>query len=175
MLVDHNSPTPGWRHAPVISIIDHHVDMHTNTSATPRYFATSASCSSLVAQLILDAEDAGQHDHDDMEKSHLPDELLSLLMRAIALDSGGLKPSKTFDVDRESSLRLFRRTSVYRALQKRNPSPMLGKKQEKKELKRLMKLLLAEMAEARGHLDALDLRDLLRRDWKANEYIIALR
>ncbi|EGG03178.1 uncharacterized protein MELLADRAFT_49610 [Melampsora larici-populina 98AG31] len=152
VLVDHNFPDPGWRHAPVVSIIDHHVDMKTNLTAVPRVITTSASCSSLVSKLILDANEEGKHREFGKRSHHFPDELLFLLLRAIALDSGGLKSSKTYDVDLRSALRLFRRTSTY---QDRLDAQMMGE-------------LQAEMAEARSQLKPLDLRDLLRRDWKAN-------
>lgn len=169
VLVDHNFPDPGWRHARVVSIIDHHVDMKTNLTAAPRVITTSASCSSLVSKLILDANEDGKHREFEKRSHHFPDELLFLLLRAIALDSGGLKSSKTFDVDRQSALRLFRRTSTYQdRLNDVSPDLKFGHKRERKALQQVMEELQTEMAEARNQLDPLDLRDLLRRDWKAN-------
>ncbi|KAG0140256.1 hypothetical protein CROQUDRAFT_53547 [Cronartium quercuum f. sp. fusiforme G11] len=165
VLVDHNYPTAGWKEANVISIIDHHMDMHTNNSANPRFITTSASCSSLVAELIFnDEHELGLTDR------HLPNGLITLLLRAIALDSRGLKSNKTKRIDKKSALRLFRKfiKQNFENDQSNTINPNDSKKLENSDLNSIMNHFLIEMKYAREQLDALDLRDLLRRDWKAN-------
>ena len=99
----------------------------------------------------MDAEENGDH-----REGHppLPQELVGLLLRAIALDSDGLKKRSSFDVDRKSAKRLWKRSEW---------------KDEK--LKAGMKRLDDEMGAAKNDLAALGLRDLLRRDWKGDTYV----
>ncbi|CAH7685425.1 hypothetical protein PPACK8108_LOCUS19943 [Phakopsora pachyrhizi] len=162
VLVDHNVPTPGWREAPILSIIDHHQDRNLNKSATPRVIEPSASCSSLVANLILDSEENRQVNDSEKKKSRIPDDLIDLLLRAIAIDSDGLRKHSSYKVDRKASKRLFKLSQWRRS----QPDQISSRKWIKAELKKLMRSFEEEMASARGDLEALDLRDLFRRDWK---------
>lgn len=180
VIVDHNHPTAGWENARILSIIDHHVDRMTNLSATPRLIQSSAaSCSSLVAKLILDSlhpettgdltDPLSEYEKNSKKKSNdtysyrFPEDLIGLLLRAIALDSEGLDHDHSFEVDRKSATGLFRLSRDY-------PSPphRSGQHWEKRALRKLMTNRWAEMSDARAELGTLDLRDLFRRDWKAN-------
>lgn len=160
VLVDHNSPRTIWRNTTVLSIIDHHEDRNLSLSAEPRIIAQSASCSSLVAEAMLDAlasRDSHAHtkpaDPSISSKLHgaLPIELVELLLRTIALDSGGLKAKSSFDVDLRSAERLLAKSS-WRG----------------RELREVMKTLSKDLSASKRALDSLSLRDLLRRDWKGD-------
>ncbi|EFP80850.1 hypothetical protein PGT21_001486 [Puccinia graminis f. sp. tritici] len=186
VLVDHNVPAPGWRQASLLSIIDHHVDQKLNLSADPRVLEEAASCSSLVADLMLESEARGEHRVVSGEKYGIPTDLVDLMLRAIFLDSDALSSKKHYDVDKRASYGLFRLRKSYAP-----PDEYYGKqsnvrgelsqasrryllddnqrhKWEKRELRKLATNFWAEMSEARGQLQQLDVRDLLRRDWKVN-------
>ncbi|POW23403.1 hypothetical protein PSHT_00060 [Puccinia striiformis] len=197
VLVDHNVPAPGWRRASLLSIIDHHVDQKLNLSADPRILQEAASCSSLVAELMLESESRGEHQVVTGEKHGIPTDLVDLLLRAIFLDSDGLSSKRHYGVDKRAAYGLFRISQWYAPPEEfgmysweknavRKPSTNfdanfgrdLGHytslddsqrhKWEKRELRKLATNFWAEMSEARGQLQQLDVRDLLRRDWKVN-------
>lgn len=127
-----------------------------NSSASPRIISPSGSCTSHVAKLLLDAEDRG--DHHRGGHPALPTELVGLMLRAIALDSDGLKRKSSFDVDFETARRLHERSTF-----------------RDEKLKRVMKRLDDEMTRAKKDLDQLGVRDLLRRDWKGDTSVPRLR
>ncbi|KAH9461535.1 hypothetical protein Pst134EA_017835 [Puccinia striiformis f. sp. tritici] len=197
VLVNHNVPAPGWRRASLLSIIDHHVDQKLNLSADPRILQEAASCSSLVAELMLESESRGEHQVVTGEKYGIPTDLVDLLLRAIFLDSDGLSSKRHYGVDKRAAYGLFRISQWYAPPEEfgmynweknavRKPSTNfdanfgrdLGHytslddsqrhKWEKRELRKLATNFWAEMSEARGQLQQLDVRDLLRRDWKVN-------
>lgn len=151
-IVDHNSPRSFWGTSKILSIIDHHVDRKLALHASPRLIQLSASCSSLVAKLILD--------HDEQRSKHhnfhgpVPRELVDLLLRTIALDSDGLRRLKKGDQDRESASRLLGR-STWKGM----------------NLKDVMQDLDEEMGKAKKDLAGLSVRDLMRRDWKGDLYV----
>ncbi|KAI9625941.1 hypothetical protein KEM48_010641 [Puccinia striiformis f. sp. tritici PST-130] len=190
-------PAPGWRRASLLSIIDHHVDQKLNLSADPRILQEAASCSSLVAELMLESESRGEHQVVTGEKHGIPTDLVDLLLRAIFLDSDGLSSKRHYGVDKRAAYGLFRISQWYAPPEEfgmynweknavRKPSTNfdanfgrdLGHytslddsqrhKWEKRELRKLATNFWAEMSEARGQLQQLDVRDLLRRDWKVN-------
>lgn len=147
-LVDHNIPRAMWSNATILSIIDHHEDGGLAPDASPRFIAISASCSSLVAKVILDARDARK---DKSMHGGMPKEMVDLLLRTIALDSGGLKKDERQQVDLESAQRLF---------------PMSSWRDE--DFKDTMKDLSKELTASKRGLEELSVRDLLRRDWKSD-------
>lgn len=179
VLVDHNVPRGEWGNVTVLSstfclflalrkgcmmlkpitcvskkkVVDHHADRGFYLDASPRIIEKSASCSSLVAKIIL----------DDLEKhglatspGPLPVELAELLLRAIAIDSDGLKKGDSDKVDRETAKRLF---------------GLSGWREGEESFKKIMKNLDQELTGSRKSLDTLSLRDLLRRDWKGDAYV----
>lgn len=162
VLVDHNVPSPGWKNAPLLSIIDHHADQQMNLSAVPRLIGKAASCTSLVASLILESEARGEHRLVSGEKNGIPVDLVDLMLRAIFLDSAAMKSDQCVQVDEQAAGGLFRLSQWH------TQGPKQQDKREKKQLKKLAVAFWEEMTEARGQLERLDLRDLLRRDWKVN-------
>lgn len=86
------------------------------------------------------------------EEYHMPHELLQLILSAIALDSNGLDTTKkATEDDVETSRRVHARS-----------------RWNKRDLATVMDDLDDKLSDAEKDLDALDLRDLLRRDWKAS-------
>lgn len=135
-----------WSNATILSIIDHHEDGGLALDASPRLIAVSASCSSLVSKIILDAKDERRSMHGGM-----PKEMVDLLLRTISLDSGGLDKDDRQKVDLESARRLF---------------PMSSWRD--KDFKDTMKSLSKELTASKRGLEELSVRDLLRRDWKSD-------
>lgn len=197
VLVDHNVPAPGWRRASLLSIFDHHVDQKMNLSADPRVLQEAASCTSLVADAMLESEARGEHQVVTGQKHGIPTDLVDLMLRAIFLDSDALSSKKHYEVDKRVSYGLLRLSQWYNPpeeyakpawdenhLKKQvsvfpaNSARLSGyytasdenrrHKWEKRELRKLATRFWAEMSEARGQLQQLDVRDLLRRDWKVN-------
>ncbi|GAA6037429.1 hypothetical protein JCM8097_008569 [Rhodosporidiobolus ruineniae] len=159
-LVDHNVPRSVWEKAKIVAIIDHHEDRGVaNGTANPRIIETSGSCSSLVTRYILDTlpQETGSDslarkgDLEALSKSPLPEELVELLLRTIAIDSDGLSKTSRQKVDKESAERLFVHSSW-----------------KHRKLKEVMKTLDKDLSASRKALDGLDLRNLLRRDWKGD-------
>lgn len=145
VLVDHAEPLRKWRSAHVLSIFDHHVDAGIAPGAEPRIFEKTASCTTIVARQMLDELETLP------EEYHMPHELLELILSAIAIDSGGLAGDITTKADVDTSKRILDR------------SKWAGKK-----LEAVMEDLDDELSDAKKDLDHLDLRDLLRRDWKGD-------
>lgn len=145
VLVDHAEPLRKWRAARVLSIFDHHVDRGTAPGASPRVFQKVASCTTLVARQMLDELEALPHEY------HMPHELLELVLRAIAIDSGGLKSDSTTKTDVKVSERILRRSNWAR-----------------KDLDDVMEDLDDQLSKAKKAVGHLELRDLLRRDWKGD-------
>ncbi|BGP41844.1 hypothetical protein JCM10449v2_005836 [Rhodotorula kratochvilovae] len=163
-LVDHNIPLSAWDGAKVVAIIDHHEDRGiANDTADPRMVERSGSCTSLVTRYIFeqlpDAEGIALSRNDasaiDGVDAHmhgpLPTELVDLLLRVIAVDTSGLSRDARQLVDKESAQRLFARSSFTNST-----------------LKATMKALDQEMSLSRKALGTLDVRNLLRRDWKGD-------
>jgi exopolyphosphatase len=142
VLVDHGVPLRRWDGAKVLSIFDHHEDRGAAPDAKP--FETTASCMSLVARQMLDERSKIPQEY------HLPHKLLELVLDAIAIDSKALRSEKSTDTDRDTAKRILDR------------SAWGGKR-----LKKVMKRLNHELSDAKESISHLDLRDLLRRDWKS--------
>ncbi|KAH8733052.1 hypothetical protein GQ44DRAFT_696858 [Phaeosphaeriaceae sp. PMI808] len=145
VLVDHGEPLRKWSQAKILSVFDHHKDRGTAPRAKPRVFETAASCTTLVARQMLNELEQLEQEY------HMPHELLELILSAIAIDSGGLKGDKTTKADITTSKRVLARS----AWSKRN-------------LEEVMEKLDDDLTSAQKDIDHLDLRDLLRRDWKGD-------
>lgn len=145
VLVDHAEPLRKWKGATIQSIFDHHVDRGVAPDAKPRIFEKVASCTTLVARQMLDELEALP------EEYHMPHELLELILSAIAIDSGGLTSDITTDDDVTVSERILSRSNWAR-----------------RDLDDVMDDLADELKGAKKDLDHLELRDLLRRDWKGD-------
>ena len=145
VLVDHAEPLRKWSNAKILSIIDHHKDRGIAPDAKPRIFETVASCTTLVARQMLDELEQLDQEY------HMPHELLELILGAIAIDSNGLKSDKTTKADIETSKRVLARSNW------RDDALIV-----------VMDELNNELTKAQKDIDHLDLRDLLRRDWKGD-------
>lgn len=145
VLVDHGVPLRKWSHANILSIIDHHKDRGTAPNAEPRIFEVAASCTTLVARLMLDELEKLP------EEYHMPHELLELVLSAIAIDSGGLSSSKTTKADVHTSKRILARSNW-----------------REQSLDNVMAKLDRQLSKAQKDIANLGLRDLLRRDWKGD-------
>jgi len=147
---------------------------------------------------MLESEARGDHQVLEGEKHGIPTDLADLLLRAIFLDSNALNSDQHYQVDKRASYGLFRLSQWYtlpeeyggrswddipfKKLLPTSDQADLGQaperhthwnedhrhKWEKRELRKLATTFWAEMSEARGQLHLLDVRDLLRRDWKVN-------
>lgn len=146
VIVDHARPLRKWGNAPILSIFDHHQDLGANKTAEPRIFEKVASCTTLVARQMLDELEQLPQEY------HLPHELLELILGAIAIDSGGLEDEKTTKEDIKISERILER------------SRWAGNG----EVDERMQALDEELSGAKKNLDDLNVRDLLRRDWKGD-------
>lgn len=145
VLVDHGVPQRQWGRAKILSIFDHHKDRGAAPDAHPRIFEKTASCTTIVArQMLNELEELDQ-------EYHLDHEFLELVLSAIAVDSKGLTGDKTTAADIEVSKRVFARSNW-----------------AKKDLMDTMEDLDDELSDAQKDINHLDLRDLLRRDWKGD-------
>ena len=145
VLVDHAEPLRKWQNSKVLSIMDHHVDAGAAPDAKPRIFERTASCTTIVARLMLDELE------NLPEEYHMPHELLQLILGAIAIDSDGLNPDKSTAEDRTVSERVLARS-----------------RWSDKDLDDVMDDLDEKLGDARKDLDNLGVRDLIRRDWKSD-------
>ncbi|ORY04548.1 hypothetical protein BCR34DRAFT_572587 [Clohesyomyces aquaticus] len=145
VLVDHAEPLRKWKKAKILSIFDHHVDRGAGPDAEPRIFEKTASCTTIVARTMLDELEKLP------EEYHMPHELLELILSAIAIDSNGLDPDDATDTDIYTSQRVLKRSNW-----------------ANRTLSDVMEHLDDSLSDAKKDLDALGLRDLLRRDWKGD-------
>ncbi|KAF1359497.1 DHH phosphoesterase [Lizonia empirigonia] len=145
ILVDHGKPLRKWREAKIVSIFDHHKDRGIAPEASPRIFEKVASCTTIVARELLNELEKLPQEY------HLNHEFLELILSAIAIDSGGLTSDKTTDQDIEVSKRILARSN------------WAGDK-----LSKVMSELDDELSNAQKDISHLNLRDLLRRDWKGD-------
>lgn len=143
VLVDHAKPLRKWEAATILSIFDHHVDKGTAPDASPRVFEKVASCTTLVARQMFNEF------HALPEEYHLPHELLELILSAIAIDSGGLADATPADL--HTAARVFERSQW-----------------ASRDLHKQMTAVDGWLSDAKKDLDALSVRDLLRRDWKGD-------
>ncbi|KJX93899.1 exopolyphosphatase like protein [Zymoseptoria brevis] len=143
VIVDHAVPLRKWEKATILSIFDHHVDSGAGLGAKPRIFEKVASCTTLVARQMLDELEGLSSEY------HLPHELLELILSAIAIDSNGLEDAT--EEDRKISARVLKRSNW-----------------RKKDLMEKMQDLGKELKDAKKDIGHLNLRDLLRRDWKGD-------
>lgn len=144
VLVDHPEPLAVWRNATVLSVFDHHTDRGSCPDAEPRIFVNTASCSTLVGKQMLDEiEKRKEYEY------HLPHELLEMLLSAIAIDSKGLQSRIATPTDKFVASRLWKRSNW--------SAVNMYKKME--DIADVLKA-------AKKNLGHLNVRDLLRRDWK---------
>ncbi|KAM0790166.1 hypothetical protein ACM66B_005485 [Microbotryomycetes sp. NB124-2] len=152
-MVDHNVPLSVWSNATVVAIIDHHVDRAKYPEAKPRLIEMTGSSTSLVAKYMLEVIDTDARVPGRVDAMHgpIPQELVEMMLRTIALDTSGLKRAQTTDTDRETAKKLFALSSW-----------------AKEDIKQRMSQLDEELSASKKELSGLDVRALLRRDWKGD-------
>lgn len=145
-LVDHNVPRTLWINATITAIIDHHDDRGTAPDASPRLIGKTASCASLVMDQVLRESKVRSQALADW-----PRELVEMVMKAIAIDSKGLKHTASSDLDHQVAQEL----QAYSSWADRRT-------------RTTMRTLFSGVKSAKSALEALTVRDLLRRDWKGD-------
>ncbi|KAI0059968.1 DHH phosphoesterase [Artomyces pyxidatus] len=155
-LVDHNSLSSRFLpSAHVTAVVDHHADEGRHLDARPRIVEVpTGSCSSLVTRLF---------------STEWPDgatpEVARLLLCAIVIDTGGLKPGgKAEAADRAAAAFLCGRAGMDGGAALTD-----GQVYENREVRELSETLAAKKASV-AHLGP---RDLLRRDYKEYEYALS--
>lgn len=148
-LVDHNVPRSLWIGVNVTGIIDHHDDRGLFAHASPRVIGQTASCSTLVVDHILREGRLHQNALADY-----PRELIELLMKTIAIDSKGLRHRSSTDLDHAIAKELHAYSSW-----------------SDRRTRTTMRTLYKGVSAAKQALEALTVRDLLRRDWKGDVYV----
>ena len=163
VLVDHNRLGPSFAldnpKAEVIAVVDHHEDEGLYPQANPRIISPAGSCSSHIATLC---------------PPELPEELATLLLTAILIDTDGLKPGgKAIDLDRSSALSLATKSTIANLIpplsalspiDRPNPNALY----DCQTIKELTNTLSAKKSDV-SRLGALD---LLRRDYKEATYTL---
>ena len=148
VLVDHNVPRSIYGNVTVLSIFDHHQDANKTLNAYPRIIEPSSSGSSLVVREIFRQRDAVKNQKDLLP---LPQDLIDLLLRTIAMDTKGYKKSKQTEAEKEAIKRLW---------------PLGSWAHE--DTKHRMKKLFEQQSAAQLDLTDVGTRDLLRRDYKGD-------
>ncbi|CAE6474711.1 unnamed protein product [Rhizoctonia solani] len=177
-LVDHNRLRSDWGEAgakKVKGVLDHHNDLELYPDAKPRVIEPAGSCASLVAHEILqlwdkDKEDQVYNEQECVDKTALkqkqhptdiPTELADLLLAVIALD--------TDDFHRGTGRDLYASKAIWRW------SSFCGSNDDRDTVMdrnddrdTVMDRLDKELGTAKKDLRHLNVRDLLRRDWKGD-------
>ena len=150
-LVDYNSLLPYWDRpdAKVVGIIDHHDDEGKHTDASPRNITVPlGSCASLVTETFKDAFTP------DDKGTTPPQELATLLLSAIYVDTSGLKPhGKAKHID-ETAATFLEKFAGYTSLNDPAEGPAFRK------------ATASELVATKHNVARLPTRDLLRRDYK---------
>ena len=156
VLVDHNRLLPSLN-GDVVAILDHHSDEQQHLTANPRVLKPVGSCASLVTVQFTDVWKTGSSDH-------LPSVAL-ILLSAILIDTGGLKPGrKAIDTDYEAAKLLVPQTGLATASSMANVEGQVPTAIEQYS---------RQLASTKAAVDDLSVTDLLRRDYK--EYVVTDR
>lgn len=154
-LVDHNQLGPEFN-GTVVGVIDHHVDEGLYPNANPRDIVLVGSATSLVARHFKDA-------WKSLDPPP-PPEVATLLLSAIFIDTGGLKPKgKAEQIDRDSADFLLPVSTF--APSYVHPEGSIHSSSESPSIAQITDQLSTQKADV-SHLDS---RDLFRRDYK--EYV----
>jgi exopolyphosphatase len=154
-LVDHNSLLPSWDRpdAQVVGIIDHHDDEGKHTDASPRNITVPlGSCASLVAETFQDRFAPNENGTTP------PQELATLLLSAIYIDTGGLKPKGKAEHTDEVAAAFLEKFAGYASLNDPPEGPAYRK------------ATASSLMETKHNVEHLSSRDLLRRDYKQYEF-----
>ena len=161
-LVDHNRIIPSFAspNTRVVAVLDHHEDegQYVDT-ANPRIVRPTGSAASLVGKYIK----------DQLKEKHkeVPKEVATLLLCAILVDTGGLKPGgKAVDTDVEAAEFSFPLSTLAQV-----SISALSLTDDADSVKDLHKhgsvqALAQDLAEKKSRVDHLSTIDLLKRDYK---------
>ncbi|PFH51194.1 hypothetical protein AMATHDRAFT_3323 [Amanita thiersii Skay4041] len=168
-LVDHNCLGGRYSYlnpAMVITILDHHTDEKQHMMANPRIVEPAGSCASHVAHQFPMVPTTGGG------KVLIPQELATLLLSAIFIDTDGLKPGKkALDVDYFAVLKLLPVSSLAEGLTPGElPKPNKGEISTEDERKineiRVLQDLTKALEREKDDVSKLNASELLRRDAK---------
>lgn len=166
-LVDHNSLHKSFHRAEakVVGIIDHHADEKAHLDASPRNIMVAGSCASLVAETFKDAFFQVSISHSDENGTEIetpaatpaPKELATLLLTAIYVDTGGLKPKgKAEAIDRAVA-------EILESYANHPADSLTGDPFRETTAK--------DLGVKKHKVDHLSSRDLLRRDYKEYSFV----
>lgn len=149
VLVDHNTLLPAYRGSgKVVGILDHHADDKNHLDAEFRELEPVGSCASLVAK---------HFQNEWTPEANVPHEVATLLLTAITIDTGGVKPDgKGTQADTDAARFLFAVSTISQG----------GSFQGETSLKSLKK----DLHDLKVDVAHLNTRDLLRRDYKEFTY-----
>ncbi|KAG8950146.1 Exopolyphosphatase [Tulasnella sp. 424] len=149
VLVDHNTLLPAYRGSgKVVGILDHHADDKNHLDAEFRELEPVGSCASLVAK---------HFQNEWTPEANVPREVATLLLTAITIDTGGLKPDdKATQADTDAARFLFAASTISQG------SSFDGEKS--------LKSLAKDLHDLKADVSHLNTRDLLRRDYKEFTY-----
>lgn len=164
-LVDHNKLLPPFGQGKVDAIIDHHEDENAHTDALIREITIpTGSCASLVVKHFQPQWEAATS-----RGSPLPPELATLLLSAIVIDTGGLKPGgKATAVDYDAAAFLYSISTV--AAQGGEAKTFLATTDVGHRLPPSLEALADTLQEAKSNVSGLSTHDLLIRDYKEYEW-----
>ncbi|PFH51195.1 hypothetical protein AMATHDRAFT_143306 [Amanita thiersii Skay4041] len=175
VLVDHNALDERFSvlnpSAVVTAIIDHHADEKQFLGANPRIVAPAGSCASHVAHLFPSKEG---------RRVGMPPELATLLLCAMLIDTGGLKPKgKALDVDHAAAKALLPVSSLAGEVPDaglQSLAQITEKEGKEKGIHKLDALssLTATLDKKKGDVSSFNAYDLLRRDYKGYIFTVPL-
>ncbi|KAK2460031.1 hypothetical protein APHAL10511_007954 [Amanita phalloides] len=174
-LVDHNKLDTRYSapSAVVTAIIDHHADENQHPTANPRTVEHAGSCSSLVTRVLVGPTSEGGGAQFD-----IPEELATLLLCAILIDTSGLKPKgKALPVDIAAVFHLLPRSSLASSTKGDLPlsindiHPPVQLQQEFHAIPSVQQLT-ATLDSKKFDLSHMSAYDNLRRDYKEYTYEI---
>ncbi|KGB76864.2 exopolyphosphatase [Cryptococcus deuterogattii R265] len=163
-LVDHNKLLPQFGQGKVDAIIDHHEDENAHTDASIREITIpTGSCASLVVKHFQPQWEASVS-----RGSPVPPELATLLLSAIVIDTGGLKPGgKATPVDYDAAAFLY---SISTVAAQGGEAGSFSVTSETGRLPPSLKVLADTLQEAKSNVSSLTTYELLMRDYKEYEW-----
>jgi exopolyphosphatase len=158
-LVDHNRLLPSFN-GEVVGIIDHHEDESLHTTANPRIIEPVGSCASLVTLQFRSILESGSTEQFK--------DIASLLISAILIDTGALKPKgKAVEEDYQAAQLLMPLTGMAT-----DAESISG---DGSHIPAPLQLYFEALSLAKGRVGHLSTRDLLRRDYKEYDYSTGTR
>lgn len=166
-LVDHNKLSPQFGQGKVDAIIDHHEDENAHTDALIREITIpTGSCASLVVKHFRPQWEASVS-----RGSPVPPELATLLLSAIVIDTGGLKPGgKATPVDYDAAAFLYSISPIAAQGGEAGSFSVTSQGGDGGDLPPSLKVLADTLQEAKSNVSSLSTYELLMRDYKEYEW-----